>query len=75
VSSEGEFLRRFYAFISRDGYTNRSKAIADLLRNEFLADVFEKGGAAAGAAHHKREVVNELLDMQHDHGAIIISAL
>jgi len=79
VSLEGELLRRFDAFISHEGYTNRSKAIADLIRKEFVADAFEKGGTVAGAVtiaydHHKREVVNRLLDIQHDHGAIIISA-
>ncbi|OGR98607.1 MAG: nickel-responsive regulator, partial [Elusimicrobia bacterium GWF2_62_30] len=79
VSLEGELLRRFDAFISREGYTNRSKAIADLIRKEFVTDVFARGGGVAGAVtlvydHHKRDVVNKLLDMQHDHGAIIISA-
>jgi len=79
VSLEGELLRRFDAFIGAEGYVNRSKAIADLIRKEFIIDAFSKGGAVAGAVtivydHHKREVVNKLLDMQHDHGAIIISA-
>jgi CopG family nickel-responsive transcriptional regulator len=79
VSLEGELLRRFDAFISHEGYTNRSKAIADLIRKEFVADIFSKGGAVAGAItlvydHHKREVVNKLLNIQHDHGSTIISA-
>jgi len=78
VSLEGELLRRFDAFIGAEGYVNRSKAIADLIRKEFITDAFSKGGAVAGAVtivydHHKREVVNKLLDMQHDHGDIIIS--
>lgn len=78
VSLEGELLRRFDAFIGAEGYSNRSKAIADLIRKEFVGDVFAKGGEVAGAVtmvydHHKREVVNKLLDMQHDHGGIIIS--
>lgn len=79
VSLEGELLRRFDAFIGAEGYSNRSKAIADLIRKEFVGDVFAKGGVVAGAVtlvydHHKREVVNKLLDIQHDHGGIIISA-
>ncbi len=78
VSLEGELLRRFDAFIGAEGYVNRSKAIADLIRKEFITCAFSKGGAVAGAVtivydHHKREVVNKLLDMQHDHGEIIIS--
>lgn len=79
VSLEGELLRKFDAFIGAEGYSNRSKAIADLIRKEFVSEVFAKGGTVAGAVtivynHHKREVVNKLLDIQHDHGTIIISA-
>jgi CopG family nickel-responsive transcriptional regulator len=79
VSLEGELLRRFDAHIGGEGYDNRSKAIADLIRKEFVADSFSKGGPVAGAVtivydHHRREVVNRLLDIQHDHGGIIISA-
>ena len=79
VSLDGELLSKFDAFIGAEGYSNRSKAIADLIRKEFVSDVFAKGGAVAGAItivydHHKREVVNKLLDIQHDHGTIIISA-
>lgn len=78
VSLEGELLRRFDALIGAEGYANRSKAIADLIRKEFISDAYIKGGRVAGAVtivydHHKREVVNKLLDMQHDRGDIIIS--
>lgn len=78
VSLDGPLLRRFDAFIGAEGYTNRSQAIAGLIRKEFIADVFARGGSVAGAVtvvynHHKRGVVNKLLDIQHDHGAIIIS--
>jgi len=76
---EGELLRRFDAYISRGGCNNRSKAIADLIRKEFVSDTFSRGGMVAGAVtmvydHHKRETANKLLDIQHDHGGIIVSA-
>ena len=79
VSLEGGLLRRFDAYIARKGYTNRSKAIADLIRKEFVADVFARGGAVAGAVtivynHRKRGAADKLLDIQHDHGGIIIAA-
>ncbi len=79
VSLDGDLLRRFDAYIKVEGYDNRSKAIADLIRKEFVADDFRKGAEVAGAVtivydHHRREVVNRLLDIQHDHGGIIISA-
>jgi CopG family nickel-responsive transcriptional regulator len=79
VSLEGELLRRFAAFIGAEGYDNRSKAIADLIRKDFIADDFAKGGKVAGAItmvydHHQRVVVNRLMDIQHDHGGLIISS-
>ena len=79
VSLEGELLRRFDAFIGAEGYSNRSKAIADLIRNEFLSEVFSKGGPVAGAItlvydQHKREVANKLLRIQHSHGPLVISS-
>ena len=79
VSLEEALLLRFDAYIGAEGYDNRSKAIADLIRKEFVLDDFRRGATVAGAVtivydHHKREVVNKLLDMQHDHGDIIISA-
>ncbi|HAN03815.1 MAG: nickel-responsive regulator [Elusimicrobia bacterium GWA2_64_40] len=79
VSLEGELLRRFDAFIGAEGYDNRSQAIAGLIRKEFVSDSFAHGGPVAGAVtlvydHHKREVVNKLMDIQHDHGGIIISS-
>lgn len=79
VSLEGALLRKFDAYIGAEGSGNRSKAIADLIRKEFVSDLFAKGGLVAGAVtlvydHHKREVVNKLLDIQHDHGGMIISS-
>lgn len=79
VSLDTELLKKFDSFIGVEGYSNRSKAIADLIRKEFVSDVFAKGGAVAGAVtivydHHRRDLVNKLLDIQHDHGDIIISA-
>ncbi|HOI42325.1 MAG TPA: nickel-responsive transcriptional regulator NikR [Elusimicrobiales bacterium] len=79
VSLEGDLLERFDAYIAAEGYDNRSKAIADLIRKEFVSDDFKKGATVAGAVtlvydHHRREVVNRLVDLQHDHGGIIISS-
>ncbi len=79
VSLEGDLLERFDAYIASEGYDNRSKAIADLIRKEFVSDDFKKGAIVAGAVtlvydHHRREVVNRLMDIQHDHGGIIISS-
>jgi CopG family nickel-responsive transcriptional regulator len=79
VSLEADLLRRFDSHIVAEGYTNRSKAIADMIRKEFVSDTFNRGGVIAGVItifydHHKRELVNRIMDIQHDHSGIIISA-
>jgi len=79
VSLEADLLRRFDSHIAAEGYTNRSKAIADMIRKEFVSDTFNRGGVIAGVItifydHHKRELVNKIMDIQHDHSGIIISA-
>jgi CopG family nickel-responsive transcriptional regulator len=79
VSLDGDLLRKFDAYLEKEGYSNRSQALAGLIRKEFVAADFAGGATVAGAVtlvydHHRRETVNRLLDIQHDHGGIIISA-
>lgn len=78
VSLEKELLSRFDKYISQRGYDNRSKAIADLIRKEFVEEKFKIGGEVVGAVtvvydHHKRDLVNKVLNLQHDYSDIIIS--
>lgn len=61
-------------------HLNRSKAIEDLMRQELLfSSVASLKGDIAGAFsmvydHHKRELVNKIIDIQHDAGDVIISS-
>ncbi|MEW6555963.1 MAG: nickel-responsive transcriptional regulator NikR [Elusimicrobiota bacterium] len=78
VSLDSELLKKFDELINSRNYTNRSKAIADLIRKEFVTEQWRKGGEIAGAItlvydHHKRELVNKLTDIQHDFQEIVIS--
>jgi len=79
VSIEKELLERFDRFIRGKKYTNRSEAFRDLIRQELVQKQWEGGQDVAGAItliynHHKRELVNKLMDIQHDFGRLIISA-
>jgi CopG family nickel-responsive transcriptional regulator len=79
VSIESELLRQFDAVIRKKGYKNRSEALRDLIREDLIQEKWLTGGQIAGAItliydHHKRELVNKLMDIQHDFGDIIISA-
>ncbi|OIO02449.1 MAG: hypothetical protein AUJ51_06340 [Elusimicrobia bacterium CG1_02_56_21] len=79
VSLEGKLLRDFDAYIGAEGYSNRSQAIAGLIRKEFVSDAFARGSAVAGAItivydHRGSGTVNKLLDIQHGRGDIIVSS-
>jgi CopG family transcriptional regulator, nickel-responsive regulator len=79
VSLDGELSRKFDELIKRKGYTNRSEAIRDLIRQDLVEQEWLQAGEVAGAVtliydHHKRELLNKITDIQHDFQKLIISA-
>ncbi len=78
VSLEKDLSDRFDRHTHGRGYTNRSEAIRDLIRADLVDAEWQKGKEVAGAItivydHHKRDLLNRLMDIQHDHHAGIIS--
>lgn len=79
VSLEKKLIEEFDSLILKRNYTNRSEAIRDMIREELVKDEWSGTNQVIGAItlvydHHKREVVNRLIDIQHDfHGNIISS--
>jgi len=78
VSLEKELSDKFDRLIREKKYTNRSEAIRDLIREDLIKKQWQEGQEIAGTitmiyGHHKRELVNKLMDIQHDFGGIIIS--
>lgn len=80
VSIESRLLEQFDSYIAANNYENRSEAIRDLIRKELVEEEWAKANEdVAGAIvivydHHKREVVDKLLDIQHDFHEFIISS-
>lgn len=79
VSLDRDLLQRFDRILKEKNYTSRSKAFGDLIRQELIQKQWREGQEIAGAItliydHHKRELINKLMDIQHDFGKIIISA-
>jgi CopG family nickel-responsive transcriptional regulator len=80
VSIEENLLKKFDSFISSNNYRNRSEALRDLIRIALVEEEWENAsGEVAGAIvlvydHHKRELVNKLIDIQHDYNKYIISS-
>ena len=78
VSLEKGLLDKFDHLIRERKYTNRSEAFRDLIRQELVKKEWQQNKEVAGAItliynHHKRELVNKLMDIQHNYQKIIIS--
>ncbi|MBU4346222.1 MAG: nickel-responsive transcriptional regulator NikR [Candidatus Omnitrophica bacterium] len=79
ISLDKDLLDKFDRLIREKNYTNRSEAFRDLIREDLVKDEWKKNKEIVGAItliydHHKRELVNKLMDIQHDFGDIIISS-
>lgn len=79
VSLEQDLLEKFDRLTKERSYTCRSEAFRDLIRQELVQKQWQSGQEIAGAItliydHHKRELVNKLMDIQHDFGGMIISS-
>ena len=80
VSLEGELSKKFDVLIGKRGYTNRSEAIRDLIRDELVKEEWTRtklevsGVISLVYDHHKRELIDHLINIQHDHQGIIIAS-
>ena len=79
VSLDKGLLEKFDKLIESRSYTNRSEAFRDLIRQELVKKEWQDAHEVVGAItliydHHKRELVNKLLDIQHEFGHCLISS-
>ncbi len=81
VSLDDALLGQFDRMIQRKGYTNRSEALRDLIREGLVREQWELGtDAAVGTLslvynHEVRELADRLTDLQHAHCQDIVSTL
>lgn len=79
ISMEENLLKQFDNLIIQKGYTNRSEAMRDLVREKLVEENIHKTkGEVFGALvfiydHHKRELEKTLTNLQHDYFQNIIS--
>ncbi len=79
VSMEKKLLSRFDHLIESIGYTTRSEAIRDIVRDRLVEQIVHDGNAEIFGVltlvydHHKRELEDRLTDFQHHHFKNIIS--
>ncbi len=81
VSIEKKLLKKFDSYVKSGGYRNRSEALRDLIRKELVDNqwVSEEDEMVAGAIilvydHHQKELVDNIINIQHDHYKVIISS-
>src|SRR5574340_890486 len=81
VAIDSELLEQFDRLITERGYTNRSEAFRDLIRNQLVEktwaspDSFVVGTVTLVYDHHVRLLNEKLTDLQHDHHESILSTL
>jgi len=81
VSLDENLLARFDRVIGRKGYTNRSEAIRDLIRDSLVREQWELGtDQVVGTLtlvynHNVRDLSDKLTDLQHAHYKAIVSTL
>ena len=81
VSIDSKLLTLFDKLIAEKGYTNRSEAIPDLIRDLLVETRWEKGDEEAIGiisivySHEVRELMEKLADLQHQNYAAIVSTL
>lgn len=81
VAIDSELLRKFDDHIEMRGYTNRSEAFRDLIRDELVKEIWGKpesnvvGTVTLVYDHHVRMLNERLTDLQHDHHHNILSTL
>ncbi|MDI6727231.1 MAG: nickel-responsive transcriptional regulator NikR, partial [Smithellaceae bacterium] len=79
VSIDNSLLRKFDELIEAKGYTNRSEAIRDLIRDSMVQAESELGTKEMIGTitivynHHTRELTDTLTELQHKYFSKIIS--
>jgi CopG family nickel-responsive transcriptional regulator len=79
IALDSELLERFDSFIGRLGYTNRSEAFRDLIRDRLVADRTASPKATVVGTvtliydHHSHGVTEKLTEIQHEHHELVVS--
>jgi CopG family nickel-responsive transcriptional regulator len=81
VAIDSALLKKFDDLIARRGYTNRSEAFRDLIRDALIQDSTEQpdsivvGTLTLVYDHHVRQLSERLTGLQHDHFHSVLSTL
>lgn len=79
ISIEPELLKQFDKIITKEGYTNRSEKIRDLIRKNLIDNEIKNPDSKAVGTltiiydHHTGNLTNKLLNLQHEHNNEILT--
>lgn len=79
IALDSDLLERFDRHIRRQGYTNRSEAFRDLIRDKLVAQqTASPRSTVVGTVtliydHHAYGVTEKLTDLQHAHHQLVVS--
>ena len=82
ISLDKQLSEQFDVFIHARGYTNRSEAMRDLIRDQLESARLEKesGGNCVATLsyiynHHENDLATRIASVQHDHHDLILSSM
>jgi len=81
VAIDSDLLKKFDALIAKRGYTNRSEAFRDLIRDNLVQTAWQSpespvvGTITIVYNHHVRQLSDRLTDLQHEFHHHVISTL
>jgi CopG family nickel-responsive transcriptional regulator len=79
IALDSELLKRFDRSIARRGYTNRSEAFRDLIRDRLVTeqtaapDAIVVGTVTLIYDHHASGITEKLTEAQHEHHELVLS--
>ena len=81
ISMDSHLLNRFDRLIANQGYSNRSEAIRDMVRERLVKDEWENenietvGTITIIYDHHRHDLMEQLVDNQHKQHESVISTM
>ncbi len=81
ISLEPDLARQFDTYIREKGYTNRSEAVRDLIRDRLERERIERDEGHCVATlgyvydHHKSELASRVTAAQHAHHELTLSSM
>jgi CopG family transcriptional regulator, nickel-responsive regulator len=79
IALDSELLKRFDRYIGRQGYTNRSEAFRDLIRDRLVTeqtaapDATVVGTVTLIYDHHAHGITEKLTEVQHENHDLVVS--